>query len=55
LLQGLFPFGWPAIATGAVAGILLNLIFLVFKPPAVASVESHAVGTGRTTEMGMGD
>jgi len=33
ILQGLFPQGLPAIATGAVAGILLNLIFLVFKPP----------------------
>jgi uracil permease len=36
LLQGIFPNGWPAIATGAVAGILLNAIFLVFKPPEVA-------------------
>ena len=35
LLKGVFPYGWPAIATGAVAGILLNLIFLVFKPPEV--------------------
>jgi len=34
ILQGLFPQGLPAIATGAVAGILLNLIFVVFKPPA---------------------
>jgi uracil permease len=34
LLQGLFPSGWPAIATGAVAGILMNLIFLFFRPPA---------------------
>jgi len=33
LLQGVFPNGWPAIATGAVAGILLNAIFLIFKPP----------------------
>jgi hypothetical protein len=32
LLQGIFPQGWPAIATGALAGILLNLVFLVFKP-----------------------
>jgi uracil permease len=31
-LQGIFPQGWPAIATGALAGILLNLVFLVFKP-----------------------
>jgi uracil permease len=33
LLQKVFPFGWPAIATGAVVGILINLIFLIFKPP----------------------
>jgi uracil permease len=32
LLQGVFPNGWPAIATGAVLGILLNLIFFWFKP-----------------------
>jgi len=34
-LQGLFPNGWPAIATGAVIGILLNLILLFWKPPLV--------------------
>lgn len=33
LFQGIFPGGWPAIATAAVAGILLNLIFVLFKPP----------------------
>jgi uracil permease len=33
LLQGIFPFGWPAIATGAVFGILVNAIFLIFKAP----------------------
>ncbi len=33
LLQGIFPNGWPAIATGAVAGILLNAVFVIFKPP----------------------
>jgi uracil permease len=33
ILQGLFPQGLPAIATGAVAGILINLIFVFFKPP----------------------
>ncbi len=32
LLQGIFPQGWPAIATAAVLGILLNGVFLVFKP-----------------------
>jgi uracil permease len=32
-LTGIFPSGWPAIATGAVVGILMNLILLFFKPP----------------------
>jgi uracil permease len=32
-LQGIFPSGWPAIATGAVVGILMNLILVIFKPP----------------------
>jgi len=41
ILQGLFPNGLPAIATAAVLGILLNLVFLIFKP----SVERAAVGT----------
>ncbi len=31
-LQNIFPNGWPAIATGAVVGIVLNLIFQIFKP-----------------------
>ena len=31
-LTSIFPSGWPAIATGAVAGILLNAVFLIFKP-----------------------
>jgi uracil permease len=39
LFKGIFPSGWPAIATGAVAGILLNAIFLIFRPPAVAGTE----------------
>jgi len=39
-LQGVFPFGFPAIATGAVVGILLNLIFVFFKQ----SVDHAAVG-----------
>jgi hypothetical protein len=33
LLQGVFPYGWPAIATAAVAGIIMNLITMAFKPP----------------------
>jgi len=39
LLQGIFPNGWPAIATGAVAGIVLNAIFLIFKPPQVGTAD----------------
>jgi len=37
-IAGVFPDGLPAIATGAVVGILLNAIFLVFKPPKVGEV-----------------
>ena len=37
LLQSVFPLGWPAIATAAVFGILINLIFRAFKPPVVRS------------------
>ncbi|MGA9532000.1 MAG: solute carrier family 23 protein [Anaerolineales bacterium] len=40
MFTSLFPQGWPAIATGAVAGILLNLIFLIFKPPEVDAFEA---------------
>jgi uracil permease len=29
----IFPFGLPAIATAAVLGILINVIFLIFAPP----------------------
>jgi uracil permease len=32
-VPGLFPSGLPAIATAAVLGILLNAVFLIFKPP----------------------
>ena len=32
-VPGIFPTGLPAIATAAVLGILINAIFLVFKPP----------------------
>ncbi len=37
LLQGVFPQGWPAIATAAVLGILVNLIFVFIKPPVTRS------------------
>ncbi|MBL8098629.1 MAG: xanthine permease [Anaerolineales bacterium] len=33
ILQGIFPSGLPAIATAAVLGILVNAVFLIFKPP----------------------
>ena len=39
LLQGVFPFGWPPIATAAVFGILVNLIFVYFKPPVVRATD----------------
>jgi uracil permease len=32
LLNDLFHGGWPAIATAAIMGIILNLIFIAFKP-----------------------
>ena len=32
-LSGIFPMGLPAIATGAVLGILINLVFVLIKPP----------------------
>ncbi len=40
-LSGLFPQGLPAIATGAVLGIIINLIFVIFKP----SQERSEAGT----------
>jgi len=33
----IFPSGLPAIAAGAVAGILLNAVFLIFEPPKVGT------------------
>ena len=35
IVPGIFPSGLPAIATAAVLGILLNAIFLIFRPPMV--------------------
>lgn len=32
VIPGVFPSGLPAIATAALLGILINLIFLIFKP-----------------------
>jgi uracil permease len=39
ILTGIFPNGLPAIATAAVLGILLNIIFLIFKAPEEATLE----------------
>ncbi|KAA3661152.1 MAG: xanthine permease [Chloroflexi bacterium] len=33
IMQSIFPNGLPAIATGAILGILINVVFLVFEPP----------------------
>jgi uracil permease len=38
-IPGIFPNGLPAIATAAVLGILLNAIFLVFKPSTSPAAE----------------
>jgi uracil permease len=38
----LFPNGLPAIATAAVLGILINLIFVVFAPPQAAAMAMEA-------------
>jgi len=38
-VPGIFPNGLPAIATAAVLGILINAIFLIFKPASVAETE----------------
>ncbi len=38
VLQGVFPSGLPSIATAAVLGILINAIFLIFKPSEVADM-----------------
>ena len=39
ILEGIFPDGLPAIATAAVMGILLNIIFMIFKAPESATLE----------------
>jgi uracil permease len=39
IMQGIFPNGLPAIATAAVLGILLNIVFLIFKAPEEATLE----------------
>lgn len=42
ILESIFPSGLPAIATGAVVGILMNAIFLVFTPPQETRVPSES-------------
>ena len=32
VFESVFPYGLPAIATAAVLGILINAVFLIFKP-----------------------
>jgi uracil permease len=39
LLKSVFPFGWPAIASAAVFGILVNLLFVFIKPPKVRATD----------------
>jgi uracil permease len=39
IMTGIFPNGLPAIATAAVLGILINIIFLIFKAPEEATLE----------------
>jgi len=38
VLQGIFPSGLPSIATAAVLGILINAVFLIFKPSEIAEL-----------------
>ncbi len=42
VFQGIFPSGLPAIATAAVLGIIVNLIFLIFRPPELESAAEAA-------------
>ena len=42
-VPGIFPNGLPAIATAAVLGILINAIFLIFKPSSDAAMMDEAV------------
>jgi uracil permease len=38
-IPGVFPNGLPAIATGAVLGIVINAVFLIFKPAEIPTAE----------------
>jgi uracil permease len=50
ILQSIFPQGLPAIATSAVLGILMNLIFLIFKPASEKSSEYQSAGASATAK-----
>lgn len=41
-LQSIFPSGLPAIATAAVLGILVNAVFLIFRPESEKAAEAVA-------------
>lgn len=45
ILESVFPNGLPAIATGAVIGIILNAVFLILRPLEVAEIGEVAMGT----------
>ena len=42
-IPGIFPSGLPAIATAAVLGILINAIFLIFKPDTASETSEKAM------------
>jgi uracil permease len=42
-VPGIFPNGLPAIATAAVLGILINAIFLIFKPASATEAVTDAM------------
>jgi uracil permease len=44
-IPGVFPNGLPAIATSAVVGILMNVVFAALKPSAQAATEPRAAIT----------
>ncbi|HLF24701.1 MAG TPA: solute carrier family 23 protein [Anaerolineae bacterium] len=46
ILPSIFPNGLPAIAASAVLGILLNVIFLIFKPGEVSAVAEPVTAPG---------
>jgi len=51
-LGSLFPSGLPAIATAAVMGILLNLVFTLFKPSVERSEATKVLSVSEQTSTG---